>query len=65
MQYFVTSTAREGYSIRPVCLFVCLSVSPADKKNYCDRVDQSMELGMQVWFGIYNSIRRGAKNFFN
>ncbi len=35
--------------------------SPADKKNYCDRVDQSMKLGMQVWFGIYNSIRRGAK----
>ncbi len=22
--------------------------SPADKKNYCDRVDQSMKLGMQV-----------------
>ncbi len=35
--------------------------SPADKKNYCDRVDQSMKLGMQVRFGIYNSIRRGAK----
>ncbi len=37
------------------------AVSPADKKNYCDRVDQSMKLGMQVQFGIYNSIRRGAK----
>ncbi len=37
------------------------SFSPADKKNYCDRVDQSMKLGMQVRFGIYNSIRRGAK----
>ncbi len=37
------------------------SFSPADKKNYCDRVDQSMKLGMQVQFGIYNSIRRGAK----
>ncbi len=37
------------------------SSSPADKKNYCDRVDQSMKLGMQVQFGIYNSIRRGAK----
>ncbi len=37
-----------------------LIVSPVDKKNYCDRVDQSMKLGMQVWFG-YNSIRRGAK----
>ncbi len=35
--------------------------SPADKKNYCDRVDQSMKLGMQVRFGINNSIRRGAK----
>ncbi len=35
--------------------------SPADKKYYCDRVDQSMKLGMQVRFGIYNSIRRGAK----
>ncbi len=35
--------------------------SPADKKKYCDRVDQSMKLGMQVRFGIYNSIRRGAK----
>ncbi len=34
------------------------SFSPADKKNYCDRVDQSMKLGMQVQFGIYN---RGAK----
>ncbi len=39
------------------------SYSPADKKNYCDWVDQSMKLGMQVRFGIYNtnSIRRGAK----
>ncbi len=37
------------------------AVSPADKKNYCDRVDQSMKLGMQVQFGICNSIRRGAK----
>ncbi len=35
--------------------------SPADKKNYCDRVGQSMKLGMQVRFGIYSSIRKGAK----
>ncbi len=36
------------------------SFGPADK-NYCDRVGQSMKLGIQVRFGIYNSIRRGAK----
>ncbi len=38
-----------------------MTSSLADKKNYCDRVDQSVKLGMQVRFGIYSSIRRGAK----
>ncbi len=38
-----------------------MTSSPADKKNYCDRVDQSVKLGMQVRFGIFNSIRRNAK----
>ncbi len=37
--------------------------SPADKKNYCDRVDQSMKLGMQVRFGIHISIM--PKKLFN
>ena len=44
--------------------FLVLYISPVDNKNYCDRADQSMKLGMQVLLGIYNKTRRGAKNNF-
>ncbi len=40
-------------------------ISPAEKKNYCDRVDQSMKLGMQVRLA-YIAVSEGVpKKLFN